>query len=140
MSEFVIPRVRVTGPRMPGVSVVFSAHVELPTATIGFRVSHGQRVMVSDIQRAVADHYDLTRMELLGERRSRHVARPRQISMWLCRKLTNRSYPDIGRRHGGRDHTTAIHAIRRIDALRLEEPAIRSACDELVNALGGLPE
>jgi chromosomal replication initiator protein len=77
--------------------------------------------MVSDIQRKVAAYYRLPLIEMTSARRSRDVARPRQIAMYLSRQLTLRSLPDIGRRFGGRDHTTVIHAIRQIEALRTSD-------------------
>lgn len=94
---------------------------------------------VVEIQTAVADHYRVTKLDLLSERRARAIARPRQVAMWLCKRLTTRSLPDIGRRFGGRDHTTVLHAVRRIEALRLEDPAIDDACEALVAKLGGYP-
>ena len=73
---------------------------------------------IAEIQRRVADHYRVRLAEMTSARRSREVARPRQIAMYLSRQLTPRSLPEIGRRFGGRDHTTVIHAIRQIEKLR----------------------
>lgn len=99
----------------------------------------GPPVTVADIQTAVAAYFQLRRIDLQSERRARAVARPRQIAMWLCKKLTKRSLPDIGRRFGGRDHTTVLYAVRRIEVLKLEDPALARACDALMAQLGGQP-
>jgi hypothetical protein len=87
---------------------------------------------VSDIQKIVADYYNVRHQELLSASRKREFARPRQVAMWLCKHATTRSLPDLGRRFGGRDHTTVIHAIRRIDELRLSVPYIRLDTDKLL--------
>ncbi len=83
-----------------------------------------KRITVDEIQRAVCEHYGLKREDLLSERRTRAVARPRQMAMYLAKSLTVRSYPDIGRRFGGRDHTTVLHGVKRIEQLRAEDPAL----------------
>ena len=84
------------------------------------------RISIDDIQRAVCAHYKLDRMEMASKRRARDVARPRQIAMYLAKTLTPRSYPEIGRKFGGRDHSTVIHAIKTIESLRVADPAIDS--------------
>lgn len=76
------------------------------------------RISIDDIQRAVCAHYKLDRLEMSSKRRTRAVARPRQIAMYLAKTLTPRSYPEIGRKFGGRDHSTVIHAIKTIEAMR----------------------
>ncbi len=81
----------------------------------------GQRLTVDRIQRAVADAFDITLNDMVSKRRTRSVARPRQVAMYLCKKMTKRSLPDIGRRFGGRDHTTVMHAVKRIENLRQED-------------------
>ena len=77
-----------------------------------------ERPLIAAIQRAVSDHFHIARCEMLSGRRSREVARPRQVAMYLAKKMTVRSLPEIGRRFGNRDHTTVIHAIRQIEYLR----------------------
>ena len=72
-----------------------------------------RRVTVDEIQKAACEHFRLKQADLLGERRTRAVARPRQVAMYLAKTLTTRSYPDIGRRFGNRDHTTVLHAVRQ---------------------------
>ncbi len=79
------------------------------------------RITIEQIQRAVCAHYRLDKGEMASKRRSRSVARPRQVAMYLAKELTPRSYPEIGRRFGGRDHSTVIHACRTIEALRVAD-------------------
>ncbi len=77
-----------------------------------------RKVTVEEIQRKVSEHYNIRLSDLLGPKRLRQIARPRQIAMWLAKRLTTRSLPEIGRRFGGRDHTTVMHGIRRIEELK----------------------
>jgi chromosomal replication initiator protein len=74
-------------------------------------------VKIEDIQRTVARHYNVSRSDMLSSRRTANVVRPRQIAMYLAKTLTLRSLPEIGRRFGGRDHTTVLHAVRKIESL-----------------------
>lgn len=76
-----------------------------------------KRVRIEDIQRIVARHYNVSRQELVSNRRTRVIVKPRQIAMYLAKTLTPRSFPEIGRRFGGRDHTTVLHAVRKIEDL-----------------------
>jgi chromosomal replication initiator protein len=79
------------------------------------------RITIEDIQRAVCAHYRIDKSEMASQRRTRAVARPRQVAMYLAKELTPRSYPEIGRRFGGRDHSTVIHAVRTIESLRHDD-------------------
>jgi chromosomal replication initiator protein len=83
-----------------------------------------RKVTIDEILRKVADHYNLRMSDLLSARRARAVARPRQVAMYLAKMLTTRSLPDIGRRFGGRDHTTVLHAVRKIEELRQTDSQI----------------
>ena len=76
-----------------------------------------RRVLIDEIQRIVIRHYNVSRSDLLSARRTANVVRPRQIGMYLAKTLTLRSLPEIGRRFGGRDHTTVLHAVRKIEGL-----------------------
>ena len=96
-----------------------------------------RRVTVDEIQKATADHFRLTQADLLSERRTRALARPRQAAMWLAKQLTTRSLPDIGRRFGGRDHTTVLHAVRRIEELRASDPQLAQDLEILMRKLRG---
>ena len=89
------------------------------------------------IQRTVAEHYALKKEDMLSERRARAVARPRQVAMWLAKQITTRSLPDIGRRFGGRDHTTVLHAVRRIEQLKEEDASLARDIDVLLRKLRG---
>lgn len=77
-----------------------------------------RKVTVDEIMRKVSEHYNLRIADLLGPKRTRTIARPRQVAMYLAKTMTQRSLPEIGRRFGGRDHTTVIHAVRRIKELQ----------------------
>jgi chromosomal replication initiator protein len=81
------------------------------------RPQEPKRVKIEDIQRVVARQYNVSRADLLSSRRTANVVRPRQIAMYLAKTLTLRSLPEIGRRFGGRDHTTVLHAVRKIENL-----------------------
>ncbi len=94
------------------------------------RTEH-KRITVDEIQKTVAEYYTLCMTDLLSSRRVRSVARPRQIAMYLAKILTTRSLPDLGRRFGGRDHTTVIHAIRKIESLMESDEAILADIDQL---------
>jgi chromosomal replication initiator protein len=76
-----------------------------------------RRVKIEDIQRIVSRHYNVSKADLLSARRTRTIVRPRQIAMYLAKMLTPRSLPEIGRRFGGRDHTTVLHAVRKIEGM-----------------------
>ena len=77
-----------------------------------------RKVRIEDIQRVVAQHYNIPKNEMLSNRRTRTVVRPRQIAMYLAKIMTLRSLPEIGRRFGGRDHTTILHAVRKVEELK----------------------
>ncbi len=90
---------------------------------------------VQTIQRAVCEHYGVSLLDLLSSRRTQAVVLPRQVAVWLCRKLTAHSLPAIGHHFGGRDHTTMLHAARRIDELRQTDPALQARLDAFITAL-----
>jgi len=77
-----------------------------------------RKITVEEIQRRVSEHYNIRLSEMIGPKRMRTIARPRQIAMYLAKQLTSRSLPEIGRRFGGRDHTTVMHGVRRIEELK----------------------
>jgi chromosomal replication initiator protein len=81
------------------------------------RTKDPKRVKIEDIQKLVASHFNVSRADILSSRRTANVVRPRQIAMYLSKVLTLRSLPEIGRRFGGRDHTTVLHAVRKIETL-----------------------
>ena len=73
---------------------------------------------------ALPIYFKMRQTDLLSPRRARDIVRPRQIAMYLCKQLTTRSLPEIGRKFGGRDHTTVIHAVRQIDKLRQKDAVL----------------
>jgi chromosomal replication initiator protein len=83
-----------------------------------------RRVTIDEIQKRVAEHYNVRFADMHSARRAREIARPRQVAMYLCKQMTPRSLPEIGKKFGGRDHTTVIHAIRRIEELRLADKTL----------------
>ncbi len=83
-----------------------------------------RRVTIDEIQRRVAEHFNIRQSEMTSERRARAVARPRQVAMYLAKQLTTRSLPEIGKKFGGRDHTTVMHAVRKIEELTLTDATL----------------
>ena len=94
-----------------------------------------KQVGVDNIQRTVAEYYKIKVADLLSKRRSRSVARPRQVAMALAKELTNHSLPEIGDAFGGRDHTTVLHACRKVKALQEESADIREDYKNLLRLL-----
>lgn len=90
-----------------------------------------RRIKIEDILRIVSRHFGVSKAELLSQRRHRSVVWPRQIGMYLAKQMTSRSLPEIGRRFGGRDHTTVLHAIRKIDGELNKNQGLREEIDEL---------
>jgi len=85
--------------------------------------AHDRRVTIEEIQKRVADYYNIRVAEMSSARRSQMVARPRQVAMSLAKRLTSRSLPEIGRKFGNRDHTTVMHAIKKVDQLSQSDPS-----------------
>lgn len=98
---------------------------------------HAHAVNLPNIQRTVADYYQLRLSDLLSKRRARSVARPRQMAMALAKELTEHSLPEIGEAFGGRDHTTVLHACRTIRSLREEDPRLEQDWNKLSRILTG---
>jgi chromosomal replication initiator protein len=99
--------------------------------------AHERRVTIEEIQRRVAEHYGIRTADMHSSRRARAVARPRQVAMYLAKQLTPRSLPEIGRKFGGRDHTTVMYAIRKIEELRTTEPLLSDDIEALRRLLHG---
>ncbi len=115
--------------------------MDVADEAIGSRGAQSERkVTIEEIQKKTAEFYKLDLRELHSARRARRVARPRQVAMYLARELTSRSLPDIGRRFGGRDHTTVLHACRRIEALCKTDPVFQQEVDFLRKVLGRAPQ
>jgi chromosomal replication initiator protein len=97
--------------------------------------ANDRRITIEDIQKRVAEHYNIRLADMHSPRRARSVARPRQVAMYLAKQLTTRSLPEIGRKFGGRDHTTVMHAVRKIDELRAADPELSEDIDLLKRML-----
>ena len=96
-----------------------------------------RQISVENIQKTVADFYKIKVADMYSKKRPASIARPRQIAMFLAKELTTRSLPDIGRRFGGRDHTTIIHGVRKVEELRAIDPQMAEDIDLLRRALSG---
>ncbi len=99
--------------------------------------AHDRRITIDEIQRKVAEHYNLRITDMHSARRARQVARPRQVAMYLSKLLTARSLPEIGRKFGGRDHTTVMHAIRKVEELMGDDVQIAQDVEVVRRALTG---
>ncbi|WP_106746756.1 chromosomal replication initiator protein DnaA [Yoonia maritima] len=94
-----------------------------------------RKVTVEEIQRKVSEHYNIRLSDMIGPKRVRNYARPRQVAMYLAKTMTSRSLPEIGRRFGGRDHTTVMHGVRRIEELKVTDSQIADDLELLRRAL-----
>ncbi len=123
--------------------VVANAHFSNKTITLDFAKdalrdllsSHDKMVSIENIQKTVAGYYKIRVSDMHSKRRTRSVTRPRQLAMALCKELTNHSYPEIGDAFGGRDHTTILHACRKIEELKEEDPRINEDYRNLLRTL-----
>lgn len=96
-----------------------------------------RQITVENIQKTVADYYKMKVADLFSPKRTRAIARPRQVAMWLAKDLTAHSYPMIGDAFGGRDHTTVLHAVRKIDSLRTKDNELNHDLHVLLQVLKG---
>jgi len=94
-----------------------------------------RKVTVEEIQRKVSEHYNIRISDMVGPKRVRNFARPRQVAMYLSKHMTSRSLPDIGRRFGGRDHTTVMHGVKKIEELKIIDSQIADDLELLRRAL-----
>ncbi|WP_223425212.1 chromosomal replication initiator protein DnaA [Tateyamaria pelophila] len=94
-----------------------------------------RKITVEEIQRRVSEHYNIRLSDMIGPKRLRSYARPRQVAMYLCKHMTSRSLPDIGRRFGGRDHTTVMHGVKRIEELKQQDGQIAEDLELLRRSL-----
>ena len=99
--------------------------------------ANDRRVTIEEIQKRVASHFNIRTSDMHSARRARSVARPRQVAMYLAKQLTARSLPEIGRKFGGRDHTTVMHAVKKVDELREHDPSFAEDVDLLRRMLEG---
>jgi chromosomal replication initiator protein len=96
-----------------------------------------RRITIEEIQKKVAEHFNIKLAEMASARRSRQVARPRQVAMYLAKQLTSRSLPEIGRKFGGRDHTTVMHAVKKVEELKASDQSFSEDVDLLRRMLQG---
>ncbi|MEM9046260.1 MAG: helix-turn-helix domain-containing protein, partial [Pseudomonadota bacterium] len=96
-----------------------------------------RKVTIEEIKRVVSNHFNLRMSDLTSARRSRMVARPRQVAMYLCKMLTQKSLPEIGRGFGNRDHTTVIHAVKVIEKLKESDSQMAEDLEVLRRSLEG---
>jgi chromosomal replication initiator protein len=96
-----------------------------------------RKITIEEIQRKVAEHYNVRLSDMIGPKRVRTIARPRQVAMYIAKRKTTRSLPEIGRRFGGRDHTTIMHGIRKIEELLESDPQMVEDVDLLCRLLDG---
>lgn len=125
--EFVAPPVFLAPPAPRARDYIIVGNVTVRAAP---------RTSMAEIRDAVAAHYGLARGDMVSARRCAAIARPRQLAMYLCRHSTDRSWSEIGRAFGGRDHTTVIHAARVVEARLSSDPDFRADHDAIVEALG----
>jgi len=125
--------------RLLAHSTLTGAPLTVETAEIAIRdlirAHEPKRVKIEDIQKLVATHYSVSRADILSSRRTAVVVKPRQVAMFLAKTLTMRSLPEIGRRFGGRDHTTVLHAVRKIEALSANDASLREEIELLKRML-----
>jgi len=132
--EFLAHKITSNVRELEGALHRISAHAQLVGRAITLEIAqevlrdllraNDRRVTIDEIQKRVAEHYNIRLADMHSARRARAVARPRQVAMYLCKQLTPRSLPEIGRKFGGRDHTTVMHAVRKIEELRTADRAI----------------
>ena len=143
---FVAHSIRSNGRDLEGAVNRLLAHTTLSGAPLTveaaeiairdlIRAHEPKRVKIEDIQKLVANHYNVSRADILSSRRTAVVVKPRQVAMFLAKTLTMRSLPEIGRRFGGRDHTTVLHAVRKIEALCANDGTLRDELDLLKRML-----
>lgn len=96
-----------------------------------------RQITVENIQKTVADYFKIKVADLYSKKRTRQIARPRQVAMWLAKNLTSQSYPSIGEAFGGRDHTTVLHAVRTIESLRIKDNELNHDVHVLLQVLKG---
>ncbi len=144
--DFVSRSVTSNGRDLDGAVNRLVAHNQLTSLPITIKMAENalrdllraretRRPKIEDIQRVVSQHYGVSRQDLVSARRTRTIVQPRQIAMYLSKTLTPRSLPEIGRRFGNRDHTTVLHAVRKIDGMIAKEPQIAEDIETLKRLL-----
>ena len=96
---------------------------------------HHRHITIDSIQKLTAQYYNIRLADILGKNRKRSIVRPRQMAMYLSKELTDKSYPEIGEAFGGRDHTTVLHAFRKIQDMLPGDSELMEAKQKIVNKL-----
>lgn len=146
--DWVAENVVSSGRDLDGAVNRLVAHNQLTGQQIGLEMAEAalrdllrarepRKVKIEDIQRVVSKHFNVTKADLLSARRTRTVVRPRQIAMYLAKALTPRSLPEIGRRFGNRDHTTVLHAVRKIEEMAAADRGFADEIEMLKRMLDG---
>lgn len=144
--DFVARSVTTNGRDLEGAVNRLVAHNQLTGAAIDMKMAETalrdllkaretKRPKIEDIQRVVSQHYGVSKQDLVSARRTRVIVRPRQIAMYLSKVLTPRSLPEIGRRFGNRDHTTVLHAVRKVEKMVEAEPQVAEDIETLKRLL-----
>jgi len=146
VTTYVASVIQTNGRDLDGAVNRLLAHASLNGAPLGVetaelairdlvRTHEPKRIKIEDIQKLVASHFNVSRADILSSRRTANVVRPRQIAMYLSKVLTLRSLPEIGRRFGGRDHTTVLHAVRKIEGLATSDGTLSEELELLKRML-----
>ena len=143
--EFLAHKITSNVRELEGALTRITAHAQLVGRSITLESAqdvlhdllraNDRRVTIEEIQKRVAEHFNIRLADMHSARRARAVARPRQVAMYLCKQLTPRSLPEIGRKFGGRDHTTVMHAVRKIEELLAADRALGEDIDLLKRML-----
>jgi chromosomal replication initiator protein len=145
VKEFLAHRITSNVRALEGALTRLIANVQLVGGDISLELvhtllhdllrAHDRRVSIDEIQKRVAEHFKIRFSDMSSARRSRTVARPRQIAMYLSKQLTSRSLPEIGRAFGGRDHTTVIHGVRKVEEIMSADPIFAEDVELLTRML-----
>ncbi|HLZ66723.1 MAG TPA: chromosomal replication initiator protein DnaA [Aliidongia sp.] len=143
--EFLAHKITSNVRELEGALTRITAHAQLVGRSITLESAqdvlhdllraNDRRVTIEEIQKRVAEHFNIRLADMHSARRARAIARPRQVAMYLCKQLTPRSLPEIGRKFGGRDHTTVMHAVRKIEELLVSDRALGEDIDLLKRML-----
>jgi chromosomal replication initiator protein len=145
--EFLAHRITANIRELEGALNRVVAHAQLVGRTVSLETTqevlhdllraNDRRITIDDIQKNVAAHFNIRVADMSSARRARSVARPRQVAMYLAKQLTSRSLPEIGRRFGGRDHTTVMHAVRKVEEICQQDSAFAEDLELLRRMLQG---
>ena len=143
--EFLAHKITTNVRELEGALTRLAAHVTLVGRTVNLEIAEDllqdllrasdRRTTIDQIQKKVAEHFNVKMSDMHSARRSRIIARPRQIAMFLAKNLTTRSLPEIGRKFGGRDHTTVIHAIKKVKELVKNDSSLSEDIEILTRSL-----